>query len=70
MVFFFFLIIEDRLTEFLYFFLPILIINMFNFAFFTLTALKIRKVQAELERITAKEDSRRHQKQLDKEKDQ
>lgn len=45
-----------------------MIIICFNSTFFTLTALKIRKVQNEMSKITAKEDSRRHQTNLDNEK--
>lgn len=63
------LIIENRMTEFLYLYMPIMIIMVSNFMFFVLTALKIRRVQVEMAKITAKEDSRRHQTQLDKEKD-
>lgn len=65
----FFSPIEHKLTEFLYLYLPIIIIICFNSTFFTMTALKIRKVQMEMARVTAKEDSQRHQTHLDNEKD-
>lgn len=63
------LFLEKKMSQFLYFYLPIMIITVFDLTFFVLTALKIRKVQVEMARITAKEDSRRHRTQLDKEKD-
>ncbi|KAJ6642045.1 G-protein coupled receptor Mth2 [Pseudolycoriella hygida] len=59
---------KSRLSEFLYLYLPIILIMTSNSTFFILTALKIRKVQIEMSRVTAKEDSRRHQKHLDNEK--
>ncbi len=59
---------ESRLPEFLYLYLPIILIMICNSTFFIMTALKIRKVQLEMLRVTAKEDSKRHQKHLDNEK--
>lgn len=59
---------KSRLSEFLYLYLPIILIMSCNSTFFILTALKIRKVQMEMSRVTAKEDSKRHQKHLDNEK--
>lgn len=63
-----FILTESRLSEFLYLYLPIILIMTCNSTFFILTALKIRKVQMEMTRVTAKEDSKRHQKHLDNEK--
>ncbi|XP_037034908.1 G-protein coupled receptor Mth2-like [Bradysia coprophila] len=57
----------DRLSQFLYLYLPIILIMSCNSIFFILTALKIRKVQMEMSRATAKEDSKRHQNHSDNE---
>lgn len=46
-----------------------LVIFVSNVIFFTLTTIKIRRVQLEMERITSKEESRRHKSQFDQEKD-
>lgn len=61
--------LEKKISEFLYFFLLVIVIICFNFTFFLLTALKIRRVQQEMARIMAKEDSHRHQTHLQHEKD-
>lgn len=46
-----------------------MLIFLANAIFFTLTALKIRRVQMEMVRVTSKEDSRRHKSQFEQEKD-
>lgn len=64
-----FVALEKPYTEFVYFYLPIILILISNSTFFTLTALKIRRVQAEMARVIAKEDSQRHRNHLEQEKD-
>lgn len=59
----------NRWIEFVYFQLPMTLIFVANATFFTLTALKIRRVQLEMVRVTSKEDSRRHKSQFEQEKD-
>lgn len=60
---------EERLSEFLFFLLPMFIIITLNIIFFILTALKIRQTQQELQKITSKEESSRHRKNLNSDKD-
>lgn len=57
-----------EVTLYAYFYLPIILILMSNSTFFTLTAITICRVQTEIRAMTAREDSRRHRKKLDKEK--
>lgn len=60
--------LDNVWIEFAYFYLPIMCIFVANAIFFTLTALKIRRVQMEMARMTAKEDSKRHKSQFEREK--
>lgn len=45
------------------------VIITLNIVFFILTALKIRRTQQELKKITSNEESSRHQKNLNSDKD-
>lgn len=63
-----FIFTESWWSQFLYLYLPMILIMACNSTFFLLTSLKIRKVQKEMARITKKEDSTVHRKNVDKEK--
>lgn len=61
---------KEKLSEFLYLYLPTILILCTNIVFFILTANKIRHVQNDLARITAnKEESQMHKAHLEREKD-
>lgn len=60
---------HDRLSTFLYLYVPNILILCTNIAFFALTAYKIRRVQIDLARITAKEESQMYKANLKREKD-
>lgn len=61
-------ITESRISQGIYFFVPLALIISVNAIFFILTALKIRKVQKGVKNITERGDSRRHQSSLAAEK--
>lgn len=60
---------REPLSEFIYLYLPTILILCTNIIFFILTAKKIRHVQIDLARITAKEESQMHKANLQREKD-
>lgn len=63
------LFIENRISQGIYFFIPLALIISVNAIFFILTALKIREVQQCVKNITERDDSHRHQSSLTAEKD-
>ncbi|XP_031622142.1 G-protein coupled receptor Mth2-like [Contarinia nasturtii] len=56
-------------SQFVFFYMPLCIICTINIIFFLLTALKIRKVQQDLKKITSHEESSRHQSKFNHDKD-
>lgn len=66
---FFFFILDQRFTKFLYFYLPACIIFTINVIFFICTAIKILRVQQDLSKITSQEESSRHQNNIKQNKD-
>lgn len=62
-------IAETIVSQFLFFYMPLCIICSINIMFFVLTALKIRKVQQDLRKVTSQEESSRHQNKFNKDKD-
>lgn len=59
---------ENRLSEFLYFYMPIMLIMCINVTFFVLTALRIHEAQVSIKRQMMHEESQMHIKNLDREK--
>lgn len=59
---------DDPFTQGLFFFLPLTIIFSVNIAFYVLTALKIRQVQRELEKVTSNKESSINQRHLNNKK--
>ncbi|XP_055318309.1 G-protein coupled receptor Mth2-like isoform X2 [Sitodiplosis mosellana] len=57
------------LSQFIFFYMPICIVCTINIIFFLLTALKIRKVQQDLKKVTSQEESSRHQSKFNHDKD-
>lgn len=59
---------ENKISQGIYFFVPLALIISVNGVFFILTALKIRQVQKSVKTITERGDSHRHQSSLAAEK--
>ena len=55
-------ILDEKLIEFLYLYLPILILVFMNVVFFTITAMKIFRVHRETSMVRKNEDSKKHSK--------
>lgn len=62
--------VESILSEFVYLYLPIVVIMMTNATFFLLTARKIQHLQREIGAVTGSLESGRHQKRLSNEQEQ
>lgn len=60
-------ILENKLIEFLYLYMPLLILVFMNVVFFVITALRIYKIQCETS-VVRRGDSKRHTK-LDNDRD-
>ncbi|XP_055326391.1 G-protein coupled receptor Mth2-like [Sitodiplosis mosellana] len=61
--------LELGLPIFLYFYLPLFILCTLNIGFFTMAAIKIRQHQIEIRKVVSKDESRKHRKKLQKDKD-
>lgn len=62
------LILARFLVQFLYFYLPLFILCTLNMLYFAMTSIKIRQHQMEMRKIVSKDESRKHRKKLENDK--
>lgn len=69
LILFSYTLVGTLMSQFIYFYLPLIIICSINLTFFILTAMRILRAQQDLKKVTCNEESTRHRNKLNTNKD-